>query len=80
MIALARLHHAGRIPSGGVPLPGLTSNEKPSSLRQTVRGLLSSVLGRLLRAAKSGKSYNARRSQIEYDPPLTVTLLDESEW
>jgi hypothetical protein len=70
MIEMARTHHTGRVPEGGRSLPGLAT-PTPSTSR-SMRALF------LLGAgwSKSGKV----PSHDVIDPPLTVTLLDESRW
>jgi hypothetical protein len=79
MLQVAKLHHTGRVPSNGVPLPGLTSDDKVTSGCRTILGLVYSVLGSFL-ALKLEHVSSTRRNQIVYEPPLTVNLLDESEW
>jgi hypothetical protein len=70
MIDMARTHHTGRVPQGGRPLPGLAT-PKPST-RRSMRALF--MLGGGW--SKTGEI----PSRDVYDPPLTVTLLDESRW
>lgn len=72
MIEMARTRHTGRVPKGGRPLPGLTTPPTPSTRRS---------LGALFSLGAGWNRKVAREPSCGvWDPPLTVTLLDESRW
>jgi hypothetical protein len=71
MIDMARTHHTGRVPKGGRPLPGLATPTPPT--RRSLRALF-------MAGAGWSKTTCKMPYRDVYDPPLTVTLLDENRW